>query len=170
MVLVVWKKLLFWTERITTLERQTDKSTWVEPKNAYYDLTKRKSVRKNIRIWAWWRPFSYNKWAYPVSLGWWNPIKGGETIVIVVGLQGLQSTTGIAGYTLIYNSYVMRLSSTEPLRAKNAIRNNTDILSTSVVFDDLNQKLNVKQTMVLFYKKYRWTKKIVKHIIKLLWV
>lgn len=145
---------LFGRERITTLERRLvkDKSTWVEPKNAYYDLTKEEKycekILEEFRLGGS-RSHIINGHIPVRSKDGENPIKGGGKLIVIDGgfCRAYQSTTGIAGYTLIYNSYVMRLSSHEPFGgAKNAIRNNTDILSTSVVFERLESRIKISET------------------------
>ncbi|MFY9197699.1 MAG: fructose-1,6-bisphosphatase [Acutalibacteraceae bacterium] len=145
---------LFGRERITTLERRLvkDKSTWVEPKNAYYDLTKKEEycekILKEFGLGSS-RSHIINGHIPVRSKDGENPIKGGGKLIVIDGgfCRAYQSTTGIAGYTLIYNSYVMRLSSHEPFGgAKNAIRNNTDILSTSVVFERLESRIKISET------------------------
>ena len=56
-------------------------------------------------------------------------------------------TTGIAGYTLIYNSYGMRLISHGPFTSvQQAIEDNQDILSTSKIFEVLDRRCTVEYT------------------------
>jgi len=145
---------LFGRERITTLERRLidDKSTWVEAKNAYYELTKEKAYCEKIleEFGLGGRRSHIINGHIPVkSKDGENPIKGGGKLIVIDGgfCRAYQSTTGIAGYTLIYNSYVMRLSSHEPFcGVENAIRNNTDILSASVVFERLESRIKISET------------------------
>lgn len=61
--------------------------------------------------------------------------------------RAYQPTTGIAGYTLIYNAEGIRISAHEPfLGVENAIKNNADILSDTVIFEHAANKIKVKDT------------------------
>lgn len=65
-----------------------------------------------------------------------NPVKCGGKVLIIDGgfSEPYHKTTGIAGYTLIYNSYGLTLTSHEPLTsAKSAIQDETDIVSRRMV-------------------------------------
>lgn len=145
---------LFGRERITTLERRLidDKSTWTEAKNAYYEFTKEKKYCEKIlkEFGLGGRRSHIINGHIPVKLkDGENPIKGGGKLIVIDGgfCRAYQSTTGIAGYTLIYNSYVMRLSSHEPFGGvENAIKNNKDILSASVVFERLESRIKISET------------------------
>ena len=60
---------------------------------------------------------------------------------------GSQNKTGTAGYTLVYNSYGMRIVTHEPFAGiDNAIKSNKDILSTTKVFDTSENRIRVAQT------------------------
>ena len=74
----------------------------------------------------------------------------GKVLVIDGGFcKAYQKTTGIAGYTLIYNSACFRLVSHEPFVGRaNAIRENQDIASSSVVFERLESRLKIAGTDV----------------------
>lgn len=142
---------LFGRGRMTTFERYfiEDKSTWEEPKNPYYQYTDNEMVMRTIL-----HEFSLNPDCSHVINGHVpvrqkdgeSPIKaGGKLIVIDGGLsRPYQKTTGIAGYTLIYNSYGMRLISHEPFSsARAAISKNLDIHSTSDMFELLGSRAKV---------------------------
>lgn len=75
---------------------------------------------------------------------------GGKLLVIDGGFcKAYQKTTGIAGYTLIYDSHCLRLVSHEPFVGRDeAIRGNRDITSTSQVFERLEQRMKIDQTDV----------------------
>ena len=71
-------------------------------------------------------------------------MKGGGRLLVIDGgfCKAYQQTTGIAGYTLIYNSACYRLVSHEPFVGRaEAIRTSQDIASTSVVFERLESRL-----------------------------
>ena len=77
-----------------------------------------------------------------------SPIKGDGRLFIIDGgfCRAYQKTTGIAGYTLIYNSHYMRLSAHEPFDGKkNAIKNNKDILSATIVSEELDHRLKISE-------------------------
>lgn len=163
---------LFGREKITTFERRliSDKSTWVEPKNAYYKLTTDKQICEMIleEFGLGGRRSHIINGHIPVkSKDGENPIKGGGKLIVIDGgfCRAYQPTTGIAGYTLIYNSYVMRLSSHEPfVGVENAIKYNKDILSTSVVFERLDSRIKISETDngVLLQKNIDELKKLLK--------
>jgi len=78
-----------------------------------------------------------------------SPIKANGRIIVIDGgfCKAYQKKTGIAGYTLIYDSYGMRISSHEPfLGIKNAIENNSDIFSQEQVFETPDNRLTVADT------------------------
>ncbi len=78
-----------------------------------------------------------------------NPVKADGKLIVIDGgfCRAYQPTTGIAGYTLIYNSYGIRITSHEPFAGVNdAIKNNRDILSTTNVFETADSRIKVEQT------------------------
>lgn len=78
-----------------------------------------------------------------------NPVKaGGRLIVIDGGLsKAYQKVTGIAGYTLIYNSHGMLLAAHEPFTsAKDAVNNNFDMISSLSIVEAQNRRLMVADT------------------------
>ena len=141
-------------KKITTFERLliADKDTWYEPKNPYYSCWNDESIASRIlaefslggegsHIINGHIPIKYNKGEDPVKAN-------GKLIVIDGGFcKAYQSTTGIAGYTLIYNAEGIRISAHEPfLDKQNAIKNNADILSDTVVFEYASSKIKVRDT------------------------
>ena len=80
-----------------------------------------------------------------------NPIKAeGKLIVIDGGFsKPYQQTTGIAGYTLIYNSYGMQLVAHQPFTSKKeALKNRQDIISTKRLVDRVVKRKRVKETNI----------------------
>ena len=80
-----------------------------------------------------------------------SPIKGGGKLLVIDGgfCRAYQPTTGIAGYTLIYNSWVMRIVSHQPFCGrKQAIEENVDIANSTQVFERLEGRLKIAQTDV----------------------
>ncbi|MBQ2751898.1 MAG: fructose-bisphosphatase class III, partial [Oscillospiraceae bacterium] len=78
-----------------------------------------------------------------------SPIKcGGKLLAIDGGFcKAYQKTTGIAGYTLIYNSNNLRLVSHGPFEGINqAVVQNSDIISTTNVLEVKRQRQRVRDT------------------------
>ncbi|MEG2174083.1 MAG: fructose-bisphosphatase class III, partial [Oscillospiraceae bacterium] len=128
------------------------KDTHEEPKNAYYKHTDDLEVVENLL-----EEFGLNKGEghiinghIPVkSKDGESPIKSGGRLLCIDGgfCKAYQPTTGIAGYTLIYNSYGLRLVSHEPFDSiEAAVRDNTDILSTSNIFEISDRRRLVADT------------------------
>ena len=145
---------LFARDKITTFERRLidDRSTWVEKKDPYYRVTDTAAGCELIL-----REFGLGgKHSHiinghtPVrSKDGENPVKGEGKLIDIDGgfCRAYQKTTGIAGYTLIYNSYIMRLSSHDAFTSREeAIRHNKDILSASVVFERLDKRIKISET------------------------
>ncbi len=80
-----------------------------------------------------------------------SPIKAGGRLMDIDGgmSKAYQSVTGIAGYTLIYNSYSIRLVSHEAFKSRQeAIENEVDIHSTEVIQIKTKRRLRVADTDV----------------------
>ena len=78
-----------------------------------------------------------------------NPVKAGGKLIVIDGgfCRAYHARTGIAGYTLIYNSYGMRLAAHSPFcGAEEAIAGNRDIVSDMTVFDTVGSRLKVADT------------------------
>ena len=72
-----------------------------------------------------------------------SPVKSnGKLLVIDGGLsKAYQQTTGIAGYTLIYNSYGLVLAAHEPFTSKEeAIKKESDLHSTKQIVEKVSRK------------------------------
>ena len=78
-----------------------------------------------------------------------SPIKcGGKLFVIDGGFsKAYQKTTGIAGYTLVSNSYGLKLAAHEPFVSRDtAIREETDIHSDTIVINKVTKRKCVYDT------------------------
>ncbi len=78
-----------------------------------------------------------------------TPIRCNGKVLIIDGgfSKAYQKVTGIAGYTLVYNSYGLRLVSHEPFESKEAaIENETDIHSDSVILESSLHRYRVADT------------------------
>ena len=139
-------------KKITTFERLfvADESTWEEPKNAYYRTWHQKETAEMIL-----REFSLEgershiiNGHIPVRSGE-DPIKAGGKVILIDGgfCRAYQKTTGIAGYTLIYNAEGMRISAHESFSGvERAIEQNVDVISETVVFEHAHATLRVRDT------------------------
>jgi len=141
-------------KKIATFERLIIDApeTWDEPKNAYYQCWNDEGIVQKIleefslggehsHIINGHVPVQYKKGE--------DPIKAKGKLILIDGgfCRAYQQTTGIAGYTLIYNADGMRISAHEPFRGvQNAINNNADILSETVIFEQAADKIRVKNT------------------------
>ncbi|MFR9503898.1 MAG: fructose-1,6-bisphosphatase [Rikenellaceae bacterium] len=80
-----------------------------------------------------------------------TPIKAGGKLLVIDGgfSKAYQPETGIAGFTLIFNSYGMQLVQHEPFEStQKAIEEGVDILSTRVVVERISNRIKVKDTNI----------------------
>ena len=80
-----------------------------------------------------------------------SPVRGGGRLLVIDGgfCKAYHETTGIAGYTLIYSSQGLKLVSHEAFAGRQAaIEENTDILSTTALFEPSRSRLLVRDTDV----------------------
>ena len=78
-----------------------------------------------------------------------SPIKAEGKLVVIDGgfCKAYHAKTGIAGYTLIYNSHGLRLCAHEPFDSiEKAIENRSDIHSEVTVFETRENRLRVSDT------------------------
>jgi len=145
---------VFGKEKMATFESYyvDDARLKEERKDFYYKLTKREEICDMII-----REFGLNPETghiinghMPVKLkAGESPIKGNGKLLIIDGgfSKAYQKTTGIAGYTLIYNSYGLRLVSHEPFESlEKAIAEETDICSNICLVEKLTTRLRVADT------------------------
>ena len=145
---------IFGRDRMTTFERRfiADESTWVEPKNAYYTYYQDPAVCDRLL-----KEFGLEgehchiiNGHVPVKVRKGDsPIKGGGKLIVIDGgfSRAYQSTSGIAGYTLIYNSRHYRIVSHQPFTSKwNAVHKNEDIRNDSEIFEKMETRMRVSQT------------------------
>lgn len=141
-------------KKIATFERLLieNKSTWEEPKNAYYKCWNDEKIAQMILS-----EFGLDGERSHIINGHIpvqkkkgeNPIKANGKLILIDGgfCRAYQSSTGIAGYTLIYNADGMRISAHEPFHSiDEAIINNTDIISDTVIFEQSADKIRVNHT------------------------
>lgn len=132
---------LFGKDKMATFERYflAEKETHVEKKNPYYKLLEKEEVvdrildgfgllREGTHIINGHVPVKLKNGESPIKCN-------GKVLVIDGGFsRAYQKETGIAGYTLIYNSYGLLLVAHEPFESKEAaIQKGTDIHSETMI-------------------------------------
>lgn len=145
---------IFGRDRMTTFERRliADESAWEEPKNAYYRLYNDPNICRALL-----KEFGLDSRHSHIINGHVpvktkkgeSPIKAGGRLIVIDGgfCKAYQPTSGIAGYTLIYDSYSYRIIAHQPFAGRaQAIRENSDITSSTQVFERLDQRLKVADT------------------------
>lgn len=145
---------LFGKKKMTTFERYfiDDKETHKEVKNPYYELRNEESVCNNVLEAFGLDPRTSHiiNGHVPVKVKKGeSPIKANGKLFVIDGgfSKAYQSETGIAGYTLIYNSHGLVLVSHEPFEsAEQAIVNESDIHSSTVALQYSQDRIMVKDT------------------------
>lgn len=145
---------IFGRTRMTTFERMLieDKASHEEPKNHYYRHMNDLQVITGIFAEFGLNPEESHiiNGHIPVkSKDGESPIKCGGRLLTIDGgfCKAYQKTTGIAGYTLIYNSYGMRLVSHGPFKGiGEAVQQNTDILTKTDIFEVATRRRIVADT------------------------
>ena len=145
---------LFGKDKMATFERYflAEKETHKEKKNPYYSMLENEEVIDRILAEFGLPPEGTHiiNGHVPVkSKNGENPIKcGGKVLVIDGGFsKAYQKETGIAGYTLIYNSYGLILAAHEPFESTEAaIEKESDIHSDSIIVKRVVQRKLVGDT------------------------
>jgi len=145
---------IFGRDRMTTFERRLikDESAWTEPKNSYYALYQDPTVCDMLlKEFGLEGPHCHiiNGHIPVKAKKGESPIKGGGKLVVIDGgfCKAYQPTSGIAGYTLIFNSWCFRIVSHQPFAGQqDAIENNHDIANSSDVFERLGSRMRISQT------------------------
>lgn len=145
---------LFGKDKMTTFERYfvDDKETHIEVKNPYFKLRESEEMCNMIfkefgldpeisHIINGHVPVKFRKGESPIKAN-------GKLLVIDGGLsRAYQKTTGLAGYTLIYNSYGLLLVSHESFEStQKSIEEEKDILSTTIVLEREAKRKRVADT------------------------
>ena len=145
---------IYGRDKMTTFERRfiKDESTWAEPKNPYYAGYNDPAVCEMLLAeFGLSGPHCHiiNGHVPVRAKKGESPIKGGGRLLVIDGgfSKAYQSTSGIAGYTLLFNSRHLRMVSHQPFAGKwNAIHRNDDIENDSVIFETLSERMYVAQT------------------------
>lgn len=142
--------------KMTTFERYfiADKATHKEPKNPYYRLLEQEEIVNKIL-----KEFGLEGEEAHIINGHVpvetkrgeSPVKCGGKLLIIDGgfSKAYQPKTGIAGYTLIYNSYGLLLAAHEPFESvEKAVQDGSDIHSHMVLVQHTNLRKTVADTDV----------------------
>lgn len=147
---------LFGKEKMTTFERYyvADKATHEEYKNIYYDYRNEQKYVERILM-----EFGVDPKHGHIVNGHTpvkerkgeNPIKANGKMLVIDGgySKAYQPMTGLAGYTLLYNSFGMQLVTHQPFtNIDEAVSEEIDIVSTRRVVDQELERMTVRQTDV----------------------
>lgn len=145
---------LFGKDVMRTFERYfiDDKKIHKENKNPYYQFINKKEKCEMIL-----REFGLNPETSHIINGHVpvkvkegeSPVKADGKLFMIDGgfSKAYRKTTGIAGYTLVYNSYGIKIISLAPFESQEkAIKEGADILSSTIVFDEIREITKVKDT------------------------
>ncbi len=145
---------LFGKNRMATFERYfiADKSTHSEGKGNYYNLIDDPAMCNRI-LSAFGLPTDgshiINGHVPVKTIKGENPVKADGKLLVIDGgfSRAYQSTTGIAGYTLVYHSRGFQLVQHEPFESrKKAIEEGLDIISNTVLNEFKARRLLVRDT------------------------
>ena len=145
---------IFGRDRMTTFERRLirDEAAWTEPKNAYYTLYQDPAVCEALlKEFGLEGPHCHiiNGHVPVRTKKGESPIKGGGKLIVIDGgfCKAYQSTSGIAGYTLIGTSRSFRIVAHQPFSGKEkAIRENLGIASSTEIFERLEAREKIEET------------------------
>ncbi|TVP82445.1 MAG: fructose-1,6-bisphosphatase [Alkalicoccus sp.] len=147
---------LFGKREMTTFERYfiKDKETHKERKNPYYHMREDEGMCRKML-----EEFDLNpdegriiNGHTPVKeIDGEDPIKANGKMIVIDGgfSKAYQSTTGIAGYTLLYNSYGMQLVAHQLFNSKeDVLTKETDVLSVKRLVNEELERKKVRQTNI----------------------
>lgn len=131
-----------------------DKSTWKEPSNPYYRYYVEERICNMIlREFGLYSSLSHIVNGHtPVRTGEGeSPIRANGRLLVIDGgfCSDYHKTTGIAGYTLIYNSHGLRIKAHQPFETVyKALRENKDIESESQLIETEKTRVMVRDTEI----------------------
>ena len=139
---------------IKTFERSmiNDESTWHEPTNPYYRFYHtEKTCNMILHEFGLFSPESHiiNGHTPVKTIEGESPIRANGRLLVIDGgfSKAYHETTGIAGYTLIFNSHGMRIKAHHPFESVyKALRDNKDIDSESEIVYTAIPRILVKDT------------------------
>jgi fructose-1,6-bisphosphatase-3 len=145
---------LFGKDKMATFEKYfiEDKRCGEEHKNAYYNQLETvelaQKIFKEFGITSKESHIVNGHVPVQVKLGE-TPIKANGKIIVIDGgfTKAYQKVTGIAGYTLIYNSYGVQLASHEPFEGvEKTLASHKDIVTTMNIIEVVYKRKRVKDT------------------------
>ncbi len=139
---------------IKTFERYfiEDKSTWHEEADPYYRYYEtEKCCSMILREFDLYSPYSHiiNGHTPVLASKGETPLKANGKLLVIDGgfCKDYQPKTGIAGYTLIYNSHGLRIKAHQPFESiEKALEENIDIISSSQLIETEKNRIMVKDT------------------------
>ena len=139
---------------IKTFERTfiQDKTAWKEPTDPYYKFYHTEKICNMIlREFGLFSPLSLiiNRHTPVKTVEGEEPVRANGKLIVIDGgfSQAYHKTTGIAGYTLIYNSHGMRIKAHQPFESvEKVLEENKDIESTSTMFETEADRIMVGDT------------------------
>lgn len=139
---------------VKTFERTfiENESVWEEPKNAYYALYDNEHVCQMIlREFGLFQETSHivNGHTPVIVKKGESPVKANRKLLVIDGgfCKPYQKKTGIAGYTLIFNSHGLRIMAHQPFESmEKSLSQNADIQSTSYYIETQTARKMVKDT------------------------
>jgi fructose-1,6-bisphosphatase-3 len=145
---------LFGKEKMATFERSfvADPATHMERRNAYYDLRDAQDTARKILA-----EFGVDPDAghiinghVPVKVRQGeSPVKAGGKLIVIDGgfSKAYQGQTGIAGYTLVFNSYGLLLAAHQPFESTQAaIEEEKDLDSTTEILERNSGRIRIVDT------------------------
>ena len=148
------KSPLFGKDKVATFERYfiDDKKTHKEIKNPYYHFQNDEKICDKIL-----KEFNVSiknghiiNGHVPVKAkDGESPVRANGKLIVIDGgfAKSYQKSTGLAGYTLTYNSHGLVLAANEPFESKNkAILHGLDIKSQTILKQDVKDRKRVKDT------------------------
>lgn len=154
MVSVVGTEITVVRKKIKTFEKMylTDKEMMKEERNPYYDYYNKEYICNMIlREFGLFSNISHIINGHtPVKVNEGEaPVRANGKLIIIDGgfCKAYHKKTGIAGYTLIYNSHSMRLKAHQPFESiKKVLEENKDIESSTDIFETEEKRIRVKDT------------------------
>lgn len=140
--------------KLKTFEREfiDDQATWKEPSDYYYTYYQdERYCNMILREFGLYSSLSHiiNGHTPVKTIEGEKPVRANGRLYVIDGgfSAGMHKTTGIAGYTLIYNSHGIRLKAHHPFTSiEDALKNNDDIESDSELVEVEKTRLMVRNT------------------------
>ncbi len=143
---------LFGSEKMATFERYFigDKATHVEKRNAYYNFRDREETARRILTEFGANPDKGHiiNGHVPVRVKRGeSPVKANGRLLVIDGgfAKAYQGQTGIAGYTLVYNSWGLLLAAHPPFDSvQKVIDEETDLGSSTQILESNDIRIRIK--------------------------